>query len=445
MSNSGLKLSRPPKHLSIVSEVEQTLILNECNKFTDFGNEWAEKIRKYVSFYGRNLKQESKIRFSEYYQSHLLWMSKIIYVRCNNQNQVTKSDAPIDHAYLSALFYCNDALGSNAIHSPHEHTIKLQKWLVEAEPQKLALQLNVPEYQGNSLHLKDETLVEGLIIISPSPYSLYTLSVYSILRSLGVPITAIIVRRFSPKRFFEEWKRDGFKLVKKIWRKLILKSDENSDKSSISLKSLLSKINASVGDVRKLAKYDGITIIEVDDLEEAAPSLIDKSPKLAIFTGGGMIGSELLSVISQGVINIHMGSLPMHKGMDVIESPILEGFFNNITLTAHLMDLQLDSGAVISRFTTCSDEYQTLGALRNEVSSIMPLIAVDSALGLMSGRLSFHKQNLSGRQYYFVHQKLLNVIQNTLNRRFYNPAIETKAFKTNNVFLAGFSLITKDK
>lgn len=104
--------------------------------------------------------------------------------------------------------------------------------------------------------------------------------------------------------------------------------------------------------------------------------------------------------------------------MDVVQAPILEGYFDDVALTAHLMEPRLDRGPVLSRFRVSSDAYPTLGALRNELSAVLPLIAVDAALGFSSKRLNTEVQADRGRQYYFIHQSLCETIDRVMKQRY---------------------------
>ena len=65
--------------------------------------------------------------------------------------------------------------------------------------------------------------MNDVVILSPSRFSLYTICVTELLRRNNVNIKAIIVRRlFNPNRLLSEFSRDGSRLIKKIWKKLVL-------------------------------------------------------------------------------------------------------------------------------------------------------------------------------------------------------------------------------
>ena len=59
-----------------------------------------------------------------------------------------------------------------------------------------------------------------------------------------------------------------------------------------------------------------------------------------------------------------------------------------------------------------------MGSLRNELATVMPLIAVDSCVGYLTGTLKGIKQHPTGRQYYFILKRLRRVIKNTKSKRF---------------------------
>ena len=62
---------------------------------------------------------------------------------------------------------------------------------------------------------------KNIVVLAPSPYSLYTICVTEMLRRNDVLVSAIVVRNlFNVRRFFNELSRDGNRLVKKIWKNL---------------------------------------------------------------------------------------------------------------------------------------------------------------------------------------------------------------------------------
>jgi len=92
----------------------------------------------------------------------------------------------------------------------------------------------------------------------------------------------------------------------------------------------------------------------------------------------------------------------MYKGMDTTEATILEGHFNSITLTTHLMNKNVDSGPIISKYLFSADGYSKIGTIFNEVSSLFPFMLIDSYLGLCSKRYEIIDQNNKLLSYYIL-------------------------------------------
>lgn len=74
------------------------------------------------------------------------------------------------------------------------------------------------------------------------------------------------------------------------------------------------------------------------------------------------------------------------------------------------MDEGLDTGPIAQRLDFNPDASDSLGSLRNKIAGLMPLIAIDSALGLSSGRLTCLPQEKRGRQYFITHPALQPVL-----------------------------------
>jgi len=420
----------PQKRLEPLPPDERAYILERIKDGdAEYSNQWREKVRRFASLYARNLSRECKRRFGSEAQCHLEWMAEILLTP-----PTFLSDCPIDAHCLGAVFYCLDALAES-------RGGQLRK---EAEQQYVSLSHHLgtagtpdaPHSKGSKFIFSEETwraeakTAKGIVIICPSPFSLYSLTVAKLLLHLEVPIAHVIVRSFSLKRFSDEWRRDGYRLIRKIWRKLLLKSNENPEQTSISLKDICSSFYPEFNDINSLAESKKIPVSTVDELDEAYDSIVSSNCAVAVFTGGGMVSSKLIQTLPLGIINVHMGILPDYKGMDVVQAPILEGRFNHIGVTAHLMEPALDTGPILSHFPTTSLQYTSLGALRNELMAVMPFVAVDAALGHESGRLEAEKQDAGGRQYYVTHKRLGSLVGQVMKHdaRNIGSSVETDAY-----------------
>lgn len=406
----------PPKHLGPLTEIDRSLIADEIRNGSQLGRTWLEKLRRFASLSGSNLRQDARTRFGVESVSHLKWMANLLMEHASTG--APHIAAPIDQALLNSALYCLSALGEPVPGRATEALSRLENWLKALDNPPPAPAAIGDFFDGNIESWTTETDADGIVILCPSPFSLLSLSVFRILHLLGVDIRAVVIRKFTLYRVRHEWRRDGIRLVRKIWRKLVLKGDENPDATKVSLKSISDRLHKGATDIRKVASEAGVPVISVDEFEDAIPQLEGLAVRAGIFTGGGMLRGRFLEVFPDGIINVHMGPLPQYKGMDVVQAPILEGNFDGVSLTAHLMEERLDAGAILARFTVSADDYPTLGALRNELSGVAPILAVDAMLGLFSGRLVCQKQSESGRQYYFVHPQLSHVIDRAMLARY---------------------------
>jgi len=409
-----------PRLLAALNDQERGFVENQINLNTELGIQWLEKIRRYVSYYNHNLKKESKRRFGNSYETQLEWYYRILlkfYERFSEK----------DNSILNAIFLLDRALPNNNANR-RRTSAKLVKKAVStllSKPAEQNHQISTPTLLTHFLHLKDESsLVKGVIILSPSPYSLFSITILEICLRLNIKVYKIYILNFTPKRVFSELRRDGFRLfIKRVWRKLILKSDENNIETQISLKRLFNELSNN-SDIRNLAKSQNILVENVDDFSEISAC---KDPDIyTLFTGGGLITQETLEKLNSKVINTHMGLLPFYRGMDVVESPILDGNFHSVALNTHLMTNGLDEGPMIQTILFNSDEYMSLAELRNEISGLMPIIAIDSLCGLVSQRLQLVPQDLQlGKQYYFIERRLISMINNLMLSR--NSLIDVKS------------------
>ena len=404
---------KPPNRLNPLKEAVREKILDLAKREHNDGVIWREKVRSFASLYRRHLSKECSLRFGQSKDEHLIWMLNLLILE-NPETEIA------DPASLNAALFVSDALRkSNYRNQVLEKVEQLENWL------KFKKSISSNSVLGSHFNptkeiWREESLrADSVVIICPTYKSLYSLSVIELCQKFGVKIDGIIIRRISAKRFKQEWKRDGKRLVRKIWRKFVLNSDENNDKCRVSSKKVYDALGCGFTDVRNFAKHLRVQTIEVTDLSVLPSSCESFTSHTALFTGGGMVGESLLGFFSSGIINVHLGCLPDYRGMDVVQAPILEGCFNSVGITAHKMVKGLDEGPVISNFTLSSDGYDTLGGLRNELSALSPLMCFDACLGIQSGRYDPMPQSTeTGRQYYIVHDLLHAVLSKVMRHRY---------------------------
>ena len=420
-----------PILLRVLSREEKQIIESEILSNTILGKSWLEKLRRYVSYYNHNLLSEAKSRFGVAYVDELMWYAEVF----KSEIEKNRNTPPFDNSYLNALMLVASALSNpSAINEYVEDVIAdIRQALIDNEL-KLKLPKSSPKLISSFDHLLSESkYVKGVIILCPTPFSLFSLTIAELCKKLGIEIIAIYTLKFTAKRFFYELKRDGFKLfTKRVWRKLILRGDENNCPSKISLKKL-HELVADYNDLKKFSKDNKINYLKLKDFSEIEKLSLTEGV-FTVFTGGGLINQKSLENLNNKIINTHMGLLPHYKGMDVVESPLLDGHLEAVALNTHLMTKGLDEGPLIQLMSFNPDDYAFIGELRNEISAFLPIIALDSLCGLASGRLKpiIQDPNL-GKQYFFVENRLISMLNDVMSSR--NNNLSNQIHRNKNIEL----------
>lgn len=254
---------------------------------------------------------------------------------------------------------------------------------------------------------------KSIVVFCPNPFSFYTNSVVEILLSKGYNVEMIVVRKFSIGRFTSEFSRDGRRLLKKIWKKLVLrKSGYNSIKTEDTVISFREKLGLKVKKIDEF-KSKGIKIVKCNTLNdsnvEAELKRLDN--KLIVFTGGGIIRDNILKVAGDGIINCHMGILPKYKGMDLPEWSVLERDEEKIGLTLHFMDTGIDTGDILKKVRIERRPKESIKELRARFEPFMIQSMVDVVEGLLDGSLKAQKQvDSEYKQYFIMHPTLVGKV-----------------------------------
>jgi methionyl-tRNA formyltransferase len=262
--------------------------------------------------------------------------------------------------------------------------------------------------------------MSSVVIFSPSRYSLYTISVTELLHRYGVDVQAVIVRRLvNPGRFVSEFRRDGARLLKKIWKKLVLRERAYSEQPFETMASFMRAESIRFKTVDALTSEYRIPIQYCRDLNDPAvvETLRRLKPDLVVFTGGGLIRKEVLANAGAGVVNCHMGMLPSYRGMDVVEWPILEGDLEHIGMTVHFMDEGVDTGDILRTRKVDFAAGDTIKQIRDRFEPLMCREIVSVCVDFLAGKVKRQPQKKeAGKQYFVMHQSLIALAGQKLAR-----------------------------
>jgi len=263
-----------------------------------------------------------------------------------------------------------------------------------------------------------------VVILAPVDNSPFSRSVTALChREPGVDVAGIIVRKIlNPSRLRSELRRDGVRLIRKVWKKLVLGSQDGVAETEPGFSDLAE--SAGIGGVRlsAFAKPTGIPCLRVRDHNDpdAVAALEAMRPDVVAFTGGGIIRQPLLDVSGAGIFNTHMGVLPEYRGMDVVEWPILEGREETVGLgvTLHIMDRGIDTGPIAITRRVPIRRGDDVERLRKRFEPVMVELMMEGVRALRDARLPLREQTeAEGRQYFVMHPRLYDVVRERLRRQ----------------------------
>ncbi|CAN5171917.1 hypothetical protein BH10PSE11_BH10PSE11_27160 [soil metagenome] len=138
----------------------------------------------------------------------------------------------------------------------------------------------------------------------------------------------------------------------------------------------------------------GVRLETVENVNVSA-SMKNLDVDLIVLGGIGIVGEATLSKARVGVLNGHPGLLPWLRGTGVVGAAIDQGI--PVGATCHLVDLGVDTGAIISRQVVCVDSsFNSLSALEEAAEKLASRLVVDVvAHWVVSGK----------RPVSFVHQE----------------------------------------
>ena len=255
--------------------------------------------------------------------------------------------------------------------------------------------------------------MKNVVVFSPSRFSLYTICAVELLERQNIHVSTIVVRKlFNPRRFVSEFGRDGSRLLKKIWKKLILRKSGYSQRDYETIIDLMRANDITATKVDEFREKYQSKILYCTELNE--PSVVEalktSKPDIVVFTGGGLIRKDVLDNSGAGILNCHMGVLPPYRGMDVVEWPILEGNFDQVGTTVHFMDQGVDTGDILRVTPIEIVPGETIKELRERFEPIMCREMVSACKDYLDGNLERKPQKFEdGKQYFIMHPSLVEV------------------------------------
>ena len=262
-----------------------------------------------------------------------------------------------------------------------------------------------------------------IAILAPIQNSLFSrLIAYLAQQEPDIEVTQIVVRSiWSWSRIKGELRRDGIRLMNKIYKKLILGGQAYKGHQGRTILDMAQALNLPGRTLGNIANQFEIPILTVNDHndEKSITALSSAEPDLILFTGGGLLRKKLLDIPKIGVVNCHAGLLPHYRGMDVIEWAIMEAGDDSpqTGLTLHYMDRGVDTGPILKTHSLDLIAGETIDDFRIRVEPEMVELVMNGIREIRDGRLKAKPQKKSdGKQYFVMHPRVKKVVEDKIQR-----------------------------
>jgi len=261
-------------------------------------------------------------------------------------------------------------------------------------------------------------------LLAPIATGLYSRIVaHRIAHEPGLELAGIVARTpWSAQRIKGELKRDGPRLLRKVYKKLVLGERDNPNPADPSLSKIAAALELRHHNLKDFASHANVPFALVKDHNE--PSALElmrhSAPDVIAFCGGGLIRKDMLDMARLGVLNCHMGPLPEYRGMDVVEYPLIEcgeGQRPSLGLTLHRMDRGVDTGPILFVKHFDLQPGDTFLSIRQRMSAMMADCMLEALCGLRDGSLDFQSQPAGDwRQFYVMHPRVYELSSELLRR-----------------------------
>lgn len=260
-----------------------------------------------------------------------------------------------------------------------------------------------------------------VVVLAPVDNSPFSRAVTALCHAEpGVEVAGLIIRKIlNPQRLRSELRRDGARLARKVWKKLVLDSDDGVADDERGLNDIAKEAGVAGIRLSTFAKREGIRFIKVGDHNDPASlaALEAMRPDIVAFTGGGIIRERLIGASGRGILNPHMGVLPRYRGMDVVEWPILEDEQERVGVgaTLHLMDEGIDTGPIVRSVRVPIARGDSVERLRKRFEPALVDLILEGVRAARDDRLEPQPQaEADGHQYFMMHPRFYEQVRHRL-------------------------------
>lgn len=161
----------------------------------------------------------------------------------------------------------------------------------------------------------------------------------------------------------------------------------------------------------------GCEIIDVDSVNSEAcqQALQTINPDVVMVVGARIIKKDTLSCIDASFINYHPGITPKYRGMNGAYWTLATGDVENLGVTMHLVDENVDTGDVLYQQRCAMPPGNNITTYHHYLATVACPLAVKAMVDAVAGELRPGKVDLPSKQWY--HPTLWGYLWTGLTRR----------------------------
>ncbi len=184
------------------------------------------------------------------------------------------------------------------------------------------------------------------------------------LTSKGISIHTISTKNnINFSKIYSLIKKEGWKELINYALKYFNLPKKNNSKN---LNLIMSNYDYPKMNISKWCQLNNVKNIQMKNIND--PEFIRYVKKSEIdcifYTGGGIIGKELIEAVKGNIINFHSGPLPTIRGMNAIEWSLVLN--KKIAVSTHFINTGIDTGRVINKYSLKIHDVENIEDLRNK-------------------------------------------------------------------------------
>lgn len=151
--------------------------------------------------------------------------------------------------------------------------------------------------------------------------------------------------------------------------------------------------------------------------EECVTKIKELNPDLCIVSGAGLLKKDVIDAFPDGLINIHLGNASEYRGLDTNLWAIYHNDYDNVGVTIHYVDSELDTGDIICFKKINIEENLKIHQLRFFEMKLANNLIQLALLNYFKDELAAKKQLKKGRYYSSMPKDLKKLVLKKFNTR----------------------------